>query len=373
MSSRCWLLAAAMPCAVFLSGCAGDGVGGGAATSQFDRVQREVFNVSCITGPCHNSQSRQGDLNLAEGSSYGDLVGVLANNEVARAAGLNRVVPSGPDTSFLLIKLTEPAPGEGSRMPLGAAPLSSAQLQLVRDWIIAGAPAGSAPTATPAPPSPTELPTGTPTETVPAPTATLTPSPELSATPTAVPPTPSATATVPSPTPTTPEPTITGTRPATATPSQTPTVTRTPTITPTSTVTPTPTMTGTPTGTPTPTLVPGSTLPEIQRDIFDVHCAIPFCHTDADARFSGNLSLQQGSSHDQLVGVQPDNLVARQQGLLRVDPGNPDNSFIIIKLLGPAPDSGLGARMPQGELNPLPAEMIDRIRAWITRGALPNG
>jgi hypothetical protein len=52
--------------------------------------------------------------------------------------------------------------------------------------------------------------------------------------------------------------------------------------------------------------------------------------------------------------------------LLRVDPGNPDNSYLIQKLEGTA---AVGARMPLGG-SPLPQETIAVIRQWILEGAI---
>ena len=83
---------------------------------------------------------------------------------------------------------------------------------------------------------------------------------------------------------------------------------------------------------------------------------------------TGNLDLSTGQSHGELVGVQPSIDQARDDGFLRVDPGNPDNSFLLIKLEGPP--LGEGSRMPLTGTPLTPAE-IDVIRAWIEDGALP--
>ena len=83
---RLAVVALAASVAICLTGCAGDGSGGG-ATTQFDLLQRDVFNVSCVSGACHNSQTLAGGLNLAPGLSYGQLVGVAPDNPVARQQG----------------------------------------------------------------------------------------------------------------------------------------------------------------------------------------------------------------------------------------------------------------------------------------------
>ena len=55
------------------------------------------------------------------------------------------------------------------------------------------------------------------------------------------------------------------------------------------------------------------------------------------------------------------------QSLLRVNPGDPNNSYLIQKLEGTA---AVGQRMPLG--GPfLPQSDIDVIRQWISAGALP--
>jgi hypothetical protein len=119
-----------------------------------------------------------------------------------------------------------------------------------------------------------------------------------------------------------------------------------------------------PVATPTPTLP--ATLAAIQASIFSPRCAIPTCH-DSESH-TGNLDLSTDQSHDELVGVLPFMDQARDDGFLRVDPGNPANSFLLIKLEGPP--LGQGGRMPLTGTPLTPAE-IDVLRAWIEDGALP--
>jgi hypothetical protein len=117
--------------------------------------------------------------------------------------------------------------------------------------------------------------------------------------------------------------------------------------------------------TPTPTLP--ATLAAIQSEIFSPRCAIPTCH-DSAAK-SGNLVLEAGASYAALVGVEPDVDTARMAGLLRVDPAVPDNSFLLVKLVGPPLSQG--SRMPLvGRL--LSDGEVAVIRAWIAAGALPS-
>jgi hypothetical protein len=108
------------------------------------------------------------------------------------------------------------------------------------------------------------------------------------------------------------------------------------------------------------------TLAEIQDEIFTPRCALPLCHDSAS--MSGNLVLTDGVSHGELVNVVPEVPLAAQAGQLRVDPGDPSNSFLIVKLIGPPP--GNGSPMPLlGDL--LRPEEIQKINNWILQGALP--
>ncbi|MBX3027905.1 hypothetical protein KF840_23675 [bacterium] len=117
---------------------------------------------------------------------------------------------------------------------------------------------------------------------------------------------------------------------------------------------------------PTPTDTPLATLERIQATIFSPRCAIPTCHDTTVA--SGDLILTDAAtSYAALVGVEPSIDAARLAGMLRVDPGHPDNSFLLSKLAGPP--LGQGSRMPLTG-DPLSAADMALIRAWISAGAL---
>ena len=105
-----------------------------------DEIQQTIFTPSCAMLSCHDAQSKTGNLTLTAGASYGQLVNVAPDVLTARDAGLLRVDPGHPENSFLLLKLTGPPLGEGSPMPLTGAPLSADEIQLIRDWILQGAP-----------------------------------------------------------------------------------------------------------------------------------------------------------------------------------------------------------------------------------------
>jgi len=98
----------------------------------------------------------------------------------------------------------------------------------------------------------------------------------------------------------------------------------------------------------------------IQADVFTPICSV--CHSGAGA--PQGLMLDAAHSYDLLVNV-PSTEVP---GILRVDPGNPADSYIIQKLEGHA---AVGAQMPLGQ-GPLPASTIAFIVQWITDGAQPG-
>jgi hypothetical protein len=98
----------------------------------------------------------------------------------------------------------------------------------------------------------------------------------------------------------------------------------------------------------------------IQDNVFTPICSK--CHIGASA--PEGLQLDAAHSYNLLVGVPS----AEDPSLLRVKPGDPDNSYMVRKIEGA---SGiLGGQMPLGE-TPLPQATIDAIRQWITNGA-PN-
>lgn len=293
-----------------------------------NEVQRRIFDVRCLTSGCHNAADRQGGLVLEPGLSWANLVNVESENSAAAQGGLLRVLPLQPDTSFLIIKLEGPGPGQDSRMPQGGPFLSASDVDLVRQWISDGALDTAGPTVTPQPTS-TSTTTATPTA-----TATTTPTPS---------------ATVP------------------------------PTVTPTGTLPPTasPTLTATPSATATEAIL---TLAEIQSTIFTPSCAVRFCHEAADQPFAEEPELVEGASFASLVGVTPENPAAAAAGLLRVRPFDPDTSFLLIKICRPQFGEELcpvplipayGNPMPLVG-SPLTAEQVAQIRAWILRGAPAN-
>lgn len=97
----------------------------------------------------------------------------------------------------------------------------------------------------------------------------------------------------------------------------------------------------------------------IQDNVLTPVCTV--CHSGASAPVG--LQLDEANSYSMLVGVES----VQVAGTLRVDPGNPDASYIIAKIEGSAT---VGGQMPLGG-PALPQATIDLIRQWISEGALP--
>jgi uncharacterized protein (TIGR03118 family) len=109
-----------------------------------------------------------------------------------------------------------------------------------------------------------------------------------------------------------------------------------------------------------------ATLSQIQAEVFTPMCS--GCHNGsqpAGGALPGSQNLSSASaSFAALVGV-----ASREQpGVMRVQPGDPANSYLIQKLEGAA--GILGVRMPFGGPY-LDQATIDRIKSWIAAGA-PN-
>jgi hypothetical protein len=134
--------------AFVLTACGGDGPSGSAVMPDgtFARIQRTILDPSCSS--CHRSgtnDARSSQLVLTADSSYQQLVGVAAAQQVARADGMARIKPFRADSSLFFHKIAW-VPGHHSRdygnlMPTGTTQgLSTGQLEYVRRWIESGAP-----------------------------------------------------------------------------------------------------------------------------------------------------------------------------------------------------------------------------------------
>jgi len=99
------------------------------------------------------------------------------------------------------------------------------------------------------------------------------------------------------------------------------------------------------------------TFDEIQTTVFTPSCAS--CHSGAN--LPAGLDLSAGNSFAMLVGVAS----SQDPNIQRVNPGNPDLSYLIRKLEN---TGNVGVMPPTGML---PQTVIDGIRLWIENGAPP--
>lgn len=125
----------------------GDGTEGGDFIADFevqglqpslDSIQANVFTPSCGFAGCHSGPAGPGlpaglDLSSAEGS-FASLVSVAS----VEVPALERVTPGDADQSYLIQKL-EGTAAVGAQMPLGGPFFDQATVDVIREWINAGA------------------------------------------------------------------------------------------------------------------------------------------------------------------------------------------------------------------------------------------
>ena len=111
---------------------------------------------------------------------------------------------------------------------------------------------------------------------------------------------------------------------------------------------------------------PANSLSNDVQPILTANCTDSACHGAPTPQLGMNLSVDLTFSNT--VGVP----AVEVSTLNRVEPGDPDNSYLIHKLEGTAGAvGGVDTQMPLGR-NPLDQSDIDIIRAWIADGAQNN-
>ncbi len=105
-----------------------------------------------------------------------------------------------------------------------------------------------------------------------------------------------------------------------------------------------------------------ATFSQIQLTILTPNCTSSECHSGI--RPPEGLNLTAGQSYGAIVGIASSQVPSLQ----RVEPGNPDRSYLVQKIEGTAT---VGVRMPTG-LAPLSDAQIANIREWISQGAMDN-
>jgi mono/diheme cytochrome c family protein len=99
-------------------------------TATFSSIQSVIFQPRCVS--CHNGTTQTPDLRAA--AAYNSLV-----NARSAQRNLMLVAPGSPETSYLCHKLEGRSGISGSRMPLGGPFLTTADADVMRSWIQAGA------------------------------------------------------------------------------------------------------------------------------------------------------------------------------------------------------------------------------------------
>jgi hypothetical protein len=377
----------------FLAACdGGDGTGlppAGPIGPNFSAIQANVFTPNCATTGCHFGAGAPQGLRLDAASSYALLVGIPSTEE----SSVLRVNPGDPNNSYLVQKL-EGTASSGQQMPLDAPSLPQATIDVIRQWISDGAIDDRLPASGPirvtsllpvpdsvVDPAPTQIIAAfdrePDTSTVNANTfiveasggdSTFGDGNEIQIT--------AASITVPMANPQTTVFDLTGIALADDTyrvrllgggpsmildldanaldgefggafPSGD----------------------GTQGGdfeavfTVMGPVITGPTLDEIQAAVFSPTCAVAGCHTGGGVALPTVMNLTSAqASFDNLVNMPS----LEVPGLIRVLPGDPDNSYLIHKLEGTA---AVGDRMPLGS-PPLDPAIIANIRQWIADGAL---
>jgi hypothetical protein len=107
----------------------------GAAAPSFATDIQPIFTNSCATAGCHAPPVQSG-LDLRASVAYGNIVNVPSSQNPS----LMRIAPGDPDDSYLARKVSDCVGCYvGLRMPWGRPPLPDAQIQLLREWVAAGA------------------------------------------------------------------------------------------------------------------------------------------------------------------------------------------------------------------------------------------
>jgi PKD repeat protein len=105
-----------------------------------------------------------------------------------------------------------------------------------------------------------------------------------------------------------------------------------------------------------------ATFTAVQQQIFTQSCAFSGCHGGSSP--AEGMDLRAGAAYGEIVNVRS----SQMSSLDRIEPSDPDSSYLYLKVTG---DSSIsGSRMPRGG-SALSQELLDLLRDWIERGA-PN-
>lgn len=117
------------------------------AQSTFSLIY-QMMQTHCSDATCHGAYSQTFNVTVPEADLYNALVNKIPSNAAAAARGDKLVDPGYVDRSFLLRKLSHEmnhhlklfSQDEGDYMPLDTTKLPDNEIELVRQWILFGAP-----------------------------------------------------------------------------------------------------------------------------------------------------------------------------------------------------------------------------------------
>jgi hypothetical protein len=113
---------------------------------------------------------------------------------------------------------------------------------------------------------------------------------------------------------------------------------------------------------------PGDSVPDtfesIQADILMPSCGFSTCHGSA----TGGLLLDgSDGDYNRLINA-PSSPPPQGTGMVYVQPGDSENSYLVLKVSGA--EGIMGDPMPDGTEG-LDEDLVERIRIWIDEGAAP--
>jgi len=308
-------------------------------------IQSNIFNLNCALSSCHIGPNPASGLNLSEGNAFGNIVGVPSQE----VPSLQRVKPNSPDSSYLVWKIEGRQGIQGERMPRTGTYLSQEQIDVIRQWIANGAlPETNAPVVSDIPDQTIEI--GQSFNSFDLddfvtdadhPDSLIDWQISRSATADSV-----FSISVDAANVVTIDVidttfigsetfTFMATDPDGLSDSDTARFT---------------------------VRLPIVTFSQIQQNIFNQKCAVPGCHIGPSNQLPGSMDLREGNAYGNIVNMPSEEIPS----LLRVNPGQPDSSYIVWKVEG---RPGIqGQRMPRGG-PPLSQDEINAIRNWIQAGA----
>jgi hypothetical protein len=111
--------------------------------------------------------------------------------------------------------------------------------------------------------------------------------------------------------------------------------------------------------------LPGASFQQVLTEVLVPTCAQSFCHK-LNPPPAAPMTLEESTAYSQLVNVP----ASQEPTLMRVKPGDPANSYLVIKLRAMSSNTWGTTQMPLNK-PALEEEQVRVIESWIARGA-PN-